>query len=96
MAARQVGETVRLNAAITDSDGDPGDPITVKIAINLPDGTEALPSTDMVNLVVGSYYYDYLIPSSEGTYSWNVTATGAIGRITIVKDIFSVNPAIGE
>ena len=96
MAARQVGETIRLNAVITDVDGDPGDPVTVKIAINLPDGTEALPATDMVNSAVGSYYYDYLIPSSEGTYSWNITAVGAAGRITIVKDIFSVNPAIGE
>lgn len=96
MAARQAGETVRLNAAITDVDGDPGDPSEVKIAINKPDGTEALPATDMVNLAVGSYYYDYLIPSDLGTYSWNVTATGAVGRITIVKDIFSVNSAIGE
>lgn len=96
MAAHQVGETVRLNAAVTDVDGDPSDPSEVKIEIDKPDGTEALPVTDMVNSAVGSYYYDYLIPSDLGTYSWNVTATGVAGRITIVKDIFSVNSAIGE
>lgn len=96
MAAHQVGETVRLNAAITDINGDSGDPSTVQIMINLPEGTEALPATNMINSAVGSYYYDYLIPSDLGTYTWNVTAVGATGRVTIVKDMFSVNSSIGE
>ena len=96
MAAHQVGETIRLNAAITDSDGNPGDPASVKIQANDPDGTEVVLLTDMTNPAIGAYYYDYLIPSGLGTYSWNVTAIGVGGRVTIVKDMFSVNPAIGE
>lgn len=92
--ARQVGETVRLNAIITDIVDNPTDPTTLKIKINKPDGTEALPSSDMIKSVIGGYYYDYLIPSDLGTYSWNAIATGSAGRITIGKRVFSVNAAI--
>lgn len=96
MTAYQVGETIRLKASITDSDGVLGDPATVKIQINRPDETEDIVALDMTNTDVGLYYYDYSIPNELGTYSWNVTAVGAGDRITIVKDRFSVNPAIGD
>ena len=90
----QIGETIRLGAVITDYAEEPVNPLSVKVRINFPDGTEAIASSDMVNLKVGEYRYDYLIPSDLGTYCWNVTATGAGGRVTIVRDMFSVNVAI--
>lgn len=94
MSVYQVGETIRLNASITNDSETSVDPSTVKIKIKNPDGTEAVASSDMVNPAVGSYYYDYLISDNTGTYNWSVTATGSEGRITIVKDMFSVNSAI--
>lgn len=90
----QAGETIRLEAAITDSAGEPVGPTTVKIAINKPDGTEGVVSSGMTNPDTGSYYYDYLIPDDLGTYNWHVIATGSTGRITICKDMFSVNTEI--
>lgn len=90
----QVGETLRLNAVITDSDGNLYDPSSVKIKINKPDGTEALPLSNMMELSKGSYYYDYLIPNNLGTYKWSVATTGFGGRITIVKNMFNVDAAI--
>ena len=94
MTFYQVGETLRLNAIITDSDGSLYDPSSVKVKINKPDGTEALPFSNMVKLSIGSYYYDYLIPNGLGTYRWGVVATGFGGRITIDKDLFNVDVAI--
>lgn len=90
----QVGETLRLNAVITDSNGNLYDPSSVKIKINKPGGTEALPLSNMMELSKGSYYYDYLIPNNLGTYKWSVTTTGFSGRITIVKNMFNVDAAI--
>ena len=90
----QVGETVRLNATITDSSGNLSDPSTVRIKVNKPDGTEAVPSSDMTRSDVGLYYYDYVIPNDLGKYRWNVTAIGSSDRITIVKNLFDVDVAI--
>lgn len=94
MAAYQSGETIRLAATITDSDGEAADPTTAKIAINDPSGTQVVTAVDMVNPEVGSYHYDYLIPNDIGAYNWQVTAVGSAGRITIVKDSFNVELSI--
>ena len=90
----QIGETIRLLVTITNVDGDASDPATVKISINLPDGESAVALANMTKSETGSYYYDYLIPSTLGDYNWNVTAVGSGGRITIVKDSFSATTAI--
>lgn len=92
--ANQVGETIRLTATITDVDEEAINPTTVKISINKPDGAQALPATSMVNPSIGSYHYDYLAPSVLGTYAWNVTAIGSGGRVTIAKDMFSIDEAV--
>lgn len=95
MSAYQVGETIRLTAAITDSDsGAAVDPAIVKISINKPDGTAGVEDADMTKSATGSYYYDYSIPSNMGTYSWKVVATGSVGRITIVRNSFSAEVSI--
>lgn len=94
MATYQVGETIRLTATITDVDSVAADPATVKIAIDKPDGEEAVSATDMEKSETGSYYYDYLISTMTGNYSYSVTGTGSGGRITITKDTFFVNVAI--
>lgn len=87
----QAGETIRLNASITDVDLAAVDPSTVKISINGPDGVAIIESANMENPAVGSYRYDYLIPGSFGTFRYNVNAVGGAGRITIVKDTFEVD-----
>lgn len=89
----QVGETIRLTASITNDDG-AADPATVKITVNSPNNSKVVAAQDMENPTVGSYYYDYLIPNNTGKYSWKATATGAGGRITIVKDSFNVDASI--
>lgn len=94
MAAYQTGETIRLKAAITDVNDVVASPTTVKISINKPNGVAAVESADMINPSAGSYYYDYLIPSDEGTYSWKTVATGASSRVTIVKSLFSGEESI--
>lgn len=90
----QVGEIIRLKAAVTDSEGTATNPTTIKITINKPDGSVGQIATNMETSETGAFYYDYLIPSVEGTYNWKVTATGSGGRITIVKDSFVVERSI--
>lgn len=90
----QIGETVRLIATITDSDGNAADPTTVKISINKPNKVIDVITEVMIKSAVGSYYYDYLIPNGTGTYSWKVTATGSGDRVTIVRSSLRVEKSI--
>lgn len=89
----QTGETLRLTATITDSDGVAADPAATVISIEKPDGTLDIDGSAMTKAAVGSYYYDYAIPSM-GTYKAQVTATGSTGRVTIVPDRFLVEASI--
>lgn len=90
----QSGETIRLIASITDVSGTAADPTTVKISINTPASVVAIDSVDTIKVGVGNYYYDYTIPADTGTYQYNIVATGAEGRITLVRDSFVVQKAI--
>ena len=92
--AFQVGETIRLNAVIIDESGDPVDPTTVNVSINLPGGIEAIVVTAMTNSAVGSYHYDYVVPNTLGVYNWQITAAGSTGRVTIAKSMFNIDSAI--
>ncbi|MCK4814689.1 hypothetical protein KA005_02875 [bacterium] len=89
----QIGETVRLNATVTNISAEAADPSTIKISINGPDGVAVVEDADMENPEVGAHYYDYTIPAGMGTYRYNVEAVGGEGRITIVKDTFEVDGA---
>lgn len=93
MTIYQVGETVRITATITDSGGSASDPSTTTIKIVDPAGTTKVSDSAMTNPSVGSYYYDYAIPSAsnEGEWMYNVTGTGSGGRVTIVKSSFDVD-----
>ena len=86
----QVGETIRLTAAVTNIAGSAVDPVTMKIAINKPNGVVAGSAINMEKEETGVYCYDYLIPDNTGVYRYKTTAVGADDRITIVKDTFSV------
>ncbi len=90
----QIGETVRLTATITNSAGAAADPTTTLISIEKPDGTLIVDGAAMTNSAVGSYYYDYLIPASEGVYLVKIKATGSSSRVTIVPDTFKVEATI--
>jgi len=89
----QVGETIRLNAAITNAAGEAVNPTTVLITINKPDGSVGQAATAMANPETGSYNYDYLIATDIGAYHYSVKATTGT-RITIEKDVFVVDEAI--
>jgi len=89
----QVGETVRLSAAVTDADDAAADPSTMKITIRLPSGTAAVTAQAMTNPAAGSYYYDYTT-TIIGRHRYNVTGVGSSGRVTIVRDSFFVVAAI--
>ncbi len=89
----QEGETIRITAAITDSEGDPAEPTAIVISIEKPDGTLSVNGAAMSGSA-GAYHYDYLIPSDEGVYLVKVKATGTGGRITIKPDDFKVEATI--
>lgn len=93
MTTYQVGETVRITATITDSDGSAADPTTTTIKIVDPAGTTKVDDSAMTNPSTGTFYYDYTIPSAsnEGKWTYNVTGTGASARVTIVKSSFDVD-----
>lgn len=90
----QVGETMRITATITDTDGDTADPVTTVISIKKPDGTLGVDAAAMTKSETGIYYYDYLIASDIGTYRVSIKATGSAGRITIEPVHFRAEAAI--
>ena len=90
----QTGETIRITATITDEAGVAADPTTTVISIEDPAGTLLVDGSAMTQSVSGTYYYDYLIPATIGSYKAQVTATGSGGRITIVPDRFLVAASI--
>lgn len=92
MKIYQAGETARLEAIITDSNGDKSDPATIKITIEELDRTAVVTSVSMTKDVTGEYYYDHTC-GAAGEYRYNVIAVGAGGRVTIVKDRFIINAA---
>lgn len=89
----QAGETIRLNATITNAAGEAVDPTTVQITINKPDGSVGQAATDMETPETGSYHYDYTIAADVGAYHYSVTATTS-PRVTIAKDLFVVEESI--
>ena len=90
----QVGETIRITAAITDIAGAAADPSAVVISIQIPAGTLGVTNAAMTKSAVGSYYYDYTIAGGVGNYNTQVKATGTGGRVTIDTDHFQAEAAI--
>ena len=92
MTTYQLGETPRITATITDSDGAAADPATTLISIEKPDGTLAVDGTAMTKSETGSYYYDYTLDPDAtgqvGAYHYKVECTGSGGRITIKRSSF--------
>lgn len=94
MTVYQTTETITLKATITDSAGAAADPTTVVISVMKPDGTLDVDGVAMTKDLVGSYHYDYTIPSDIGTYKSQVTATGSAGRTTVEPNRFLVEASI--
>lgn len=90
MTTYQTGESLRITAAIVDTDGAAVDPTTVVISIGKPDRSLDITDAAMTKSETGSYYYDYTIASDTGVYYIAVKATGSAGRITIEPDSFDV------
>lgn len=93
----QLGETPRLEAAITETaTGDAADPTTTTIKIIDSEGTTKADGVAMTKNDVGDYYYDYDIPSDGvlGPWKYNVVATGSGGRVTIKRSWFNVENEI--
>ena len=89
----QIGESVKISATITDTDGDAAIPTNVVISIQKPDGSAAITDAAMTTDVAGSYYYDFVIDSAR-VYRVYVKATGSGGRVTIEPDRFVAEEAL--
>ena len=90
----QIGESVKISATITDTDGDAAIPTNVVISIQKPDGSAAITDAAMTTDVAGTYYYDYPIPDDTRVYRVSVKATGSGGKVTIELSRFVVEAAI--
>lgn len=89
----QVGESLQIIATIEDITGSPVSPTSVVISIKKPDGTMAVTDGTMSSIVVGTYYYDFVIDSAR-VYRVSIKATGSGGRVTIEPDRFVAEDAI--
>ena len=84
-----LNEDARLPATIKNIAAALADPTTVEIEITNPDGTQAQAPTAMTNLSTGEYVHFHRV-TNVGTYTYEVTATGSAGKITIERDTFIV------
>jgi uncharacterized protein YfaS (alpha-2-macroglobulin family) len=98
MTTYQLGETVRVDATITDEDGTATDPATVTVSIRGPDGVMLITDTSMTQDGVGLYHYDYTLISETsglvGKYTYKVECTGSGGQVTIKNSTFKVEASI--
>ena len=94
MAVYYQGETVRIKASVTDTDGTLTDPSSIKITIHDADGTAKITDQDMTKDATGKYYYDYTIPGDGQAGLWRVQVTASSGKPAIEQDTFNVVEAI--
>ena len=80
------GATVRIKCTFTDPAGALGDPTTVTLKVEGPDGVETT-YTDAVKDAVGLYHRDILV-SGSGYWSYRWIGTGAIAQVD--EDQFQV------
>ena len=90
----QIGESVKISATITDTDGDAAIPTNVVISIQKPDGTLIVDEVAMSSDVAGTYYYDYTVADDTRVYRVSIKATGSGGRVTIELSRFVVEESI--
>lgn len=59
----EAGNIIRMSGQFIDAlTGVPYDPITPKLIVRLPDGTQTeYPAADLIHLATGSYYKDVLV-----------------------------------
>ena len=98
MTTYQLGETVRLTATVTDSDGAASDPTSITISIRKPDKAMGITKQAMTKSTTGVYKYNYTIAAEEngleGTYNVRVTATGAEALVSIETSSFDAEVSI--
>lgn len=82
MADINTGDTVRLSASFTDSAGASADPTTVvlRLSVNGDESSLTYGASAIVKPGVGSYYYDYVVPTAESFYEiiYRWEGTGAV------------------
>lgn len=81
-----IGQMLRLQGTVRDTDGNLFDPPPVKFNITTPAGVTSV--FDAVNDGVGLYHYEYT-PADAGNYAWWFSGTGTVQP----ADIFTVIPA---
>jgi hypothetical protein len=91
----QSGETTNLTVQIQKADGTPLNSATTTITIYKPDNSVVVNSASMTYLPSSSglYYYSYLIPATEGVYTYQVTATYQ-SNTSYSSHAFHVSPAL--
>lgn len=82
----QIGETVRVEAHVTNAAGASVDPTTTKMTLKSPSRAVVVNDVAMTPDTTGEFYSDYNIPSDTGEpgeYSGKVELVGATSRVTI-------------
>ena len=91
----QSGETAKLTVQLQGSDGTPINDANTTITIFGPSNTAVVNASTMTYLPSsgGLYYYNYTIPSSEGVYTYQVTAEYN-GNTSYSSHAFHISPAL--
>lgn len=76
-----VGQVATLSASFVDDAGDPINPTTVTLRIQVPDGTETAyvygTDVDLIRDSTGEYHRDYEL-TTKGVYFWRWEADGNV------------------
>jgi len=94
----EVGESLRLRAEFYDWDGDLFDPDSVYVSIWNNSGSKVVDRANANRQALGSYYYDYNVPSDLNiSYAeqWTYLFEGVVGESKILdRGYFTVLPQV--
>lgn len=86
------GTTVIITDTLTDEDGDAFTPTSIEITIEDSSGTKLVDGETMSSTgTAGEYEYSYTTSAgSADTLEYTITATNAIGEVTVIRGLFEV------
>lgn len=88
------GETFRQNVSVTDADGTSINPNTITITIEDAAGTKKITDLTMIKEDLGTYHYDYNIPTDGVVGEWITEVNAEKTQIAIEHDRFLVMGAL--
>jgi uncharacterized protein YfaS (alpha-2-macroglobulin family) len=93
MARFEAGETVVIEQTVKDArSGQPRDPTSIVVTITDPNGLAVVTAQSMVNVLVGEWRMDYLLPLTAPLGIYEVLYHAVSGtRVTRQRDSFEVH-----